>query len=449
MEVAADVRVLILCLNYAPELIGVGKYTAEFASWLNERGHEVRVVAAPPYYPEWRLRPGHARWRWRRETVGGIEVLRCPLWVPAAPTACKRILHLLSFALSSLLPTLWQALSWRPQVVWTVEPTAFAAPGALLAARLVGARACLHVQDLEIEAAGALRMIATARLYRAARLAYGWLLRRFDLVSTIGEQMRRELRTHGIAEERLCLFPNWVDTEAIQPLAAPSRLRDELGIGAAQVVVLYAGNLGRKQGIGTLGGLAERLAAHPEIRLVMCGAGALRARLERRVAGRRNVTLLPLQPCGRFNELLNLADIHILPQRAQAGSFALPSKLGGMLASGRPVVVQASGGELARAARVGGIAVPPDDPAAMVGAILQLAADPERRRRLGLAGRQFALANLARELVLTRYESRLAGLCRAASRRWRPRLRDVAAGGLAEAPAVTCPAPPLAPSPRR
>ena len=74
------------------------------------------------------------------------------------------------------------------------------------------------------------------------------------------------------------------------------------------------------------------------------------------------MTLLPLQPRERLNDLLNLADIHILPQRAQAASFALPSKLGGILASGRPVVAQTDGGELARAARVGGMAVAPGRP---------------------------------------------------------------------------------------
>jgi colanic acid biosynthesis glycosyl transferase WcaI len=101
---------LLLGLNFAPELISVGKYTAEFASWLSERGHQVRVITAPPYYLDWRVGRGYASWRYRREIVAGADILRCPLWVPDEPTPVKRILHLLSFALSSCLPTLWQAL---------------------------------------------------------------------------------------------------------------------------------------------------------------------------------------------------------------------------------------------------------------------------------------------------------------------------------------------------
>ena len=439
-------RVLILGLNFAPELIGVGKYTADFAAWLGERGHQVRIVTAPPYYPDWRVGRGYAAWRYRRETVGGARVVRCPLWVPAEPSPMRRVLHLISFAVSSFVPCLWQALSWRPDVVWTVEPTSLAAPTALLAARLSGAIACLHVQDLEIEAASELRMLARSRLYRMIRAGYGWLLRRFDLVSTISERMRRRLVAHGVGEERLCLFPNWVDTGAILPLAEGSRLRAKLGFGADHLIVLYAGSMGEKQGLEGLAAVVDRLADCPAIQFVLCGAGAARPRLERLLARRPNVTLLPLQPREWLNDLLNLADIHILPQRAEAARFALPSRLGGMLASGRPVVAQAAGGELARAARAGGVAVAPDEPASMARAIRALGADDERRRRLGRAARRFAETHLDRELIIQRYVRRVAAEISAGSalRVWWARLREPVAARLPGTPAVTYATPPEA-----
>jgi colanic acid biosynthesis glycosyl transferase WcaI len=369
------------------------------------------------------------------------------LWVPSEPSPAKRILHLLSFALTSFLPTLWHAATWRPDVVWAVEPTSLAAPTALLAARISGAAACLHVQDLEVEAAGALDMLRASGLYRSAERAYGWLLRRFDLVSTISERMRRRLAAHGVAPERLCLFPNWVDTGAIMPLESASRLRRQLGFGDDQVVVLYAGNMGEKQGLEGLATVAERLADRPDVQFVLCGAGAVRPRLERLLAGRPNVTLLPLQPRERLNDLLNLADIHILPQRAEAASFALPSKLGGILASGRPVVAQTEGGELARAARVGGLAVAPDDPGSMVDAILALCVDAERRRRLGRAGRRFAETYLDRERIIARYVAALVAPAVARSG-WR-QLRSRVAARLPDPSGIGYAAPPPEPNGRR
>ena len=403
-------KVLILGLNFAPELTGVGRCTADFAAWLSERGHEVRVVTAPPYYPEWRVGAGYAAGAWRCETMARVRVVRCPVWVPPVLTPLTRILHLLSFALSSLVPCLWQAARFRPDLIWAVEPTSFAAPTALLAARLCGGRACLHVQDLETDAVCGLGLVKTRYLRRLLHGTYGWLVRRFDLVSTICLRMQARLRELGVAEERLCLFPNWVDTDAIRPLPGPSVLRRQLGFADHQVVALYAGSMGDKQGLEVLVEVAERLRGHPEIRLLLCGAGAARPRLERRLAGCANVILLPLQPEGRLNGLLNAADIHLLPQRAEAENFALPSKLAGVLASGRPLIAQAEGGELAAATRRCGILVAPGDAEAMATAIIELAAHPNRRRLLGQIARQLAEDHLDREAIIARYEQRLTWL---------------------------------------
>jgi colanic acid biosynthesis glycosyl transferase WcaI len=423
------VKILILGLNFAPELTGAGRCTADFAAWMRDRGHEVRVITAPPYYPQWRIGSGYRAWAWRREMFGSARVVRCPLWVPAVATPLARVLHLLSFAASSLVPCLWHAVRFRPDLVWAVEPTAVAAPAALLAARICGARACLHVQDLEAEAACRLSLVRRPRLCRVLREAHGLLARRFDLVSTICTHMQARLRRLGVAEERLCLFPNWVDTDAIRPLAGSNRLRRELGATDRQVIALYAGSMGEKQGLEVLVEVAERVRTRPEIRLVLCGAGGARSRLEARIAAFDNITLLPLQPEARLNELLNAADIHLLPQRPEAATFALPSRLAGILASGRPVVAQAAGGELAAAARRCGILVSPGDPAAMAEAVLELAADPERRARLGAVARQLAEDHLERDLIIARYEQRLLWLVsrQGASRRRHDLARRAAA----------------------
>jgi colanic acid biosynthesis glycosyl transferase WcaI len=88
----------------------------------------------------------------------------------------------------------------------------------------------------------------------------------------------------------------------------------------------------------------------------------------------------------------------------------LPSKLAGILASGRPLIAQSDGGELAAATRRCGVLAPPGDAAAMAEAILDLAADPARRRRLGEVARQLALEHLDRDAILARYEQRLTWL---------------------------------------
>lgn len=401
-------RILLYAINHAPEVIGIGKYMGELAEWLAARGHEVRVITAPPYYPAWRIAEGFSGVWYRREWRDGCLVYRCPLWVPEQATAQSRVLHLLSFALSSLPVALWQGLVWRPAVVFAVEPPFFCAPAAWAAARLGGAAAWLHVQDFELDVAFELGLVEG----NAARTLVGWMervvLSRFDVVSAISRRMCERLGEKGTARDRIALFENWVDTRAIRPLDGPSPMRAELAIDADAVVALYAGNMGEKQGLETLLTAAKALSARPDIRFVLAGDGAARARYEAMAEGQANVRFLGLQPDHGLNDLLNLADVHLLPQRTDAGDLVMPSKLMGMLGSGRPVIAGASPGtEIATTLERCGVVVPPDDGAAMAAAIESLAGEPARRRALGRAARETAVAAWDKEPVLARFAERL------------------------------------------
>src|SRR5262249_12360438 len=133
------------------------------------------------------------------------------------------------------------------------------------------------------------------------------------------------------------------------------------------------------------------------------GEGGVRARLEAPAGGLINVRFIPLHPLPRLNELLNLAEVHLLPQRAAAEDLVMPSKLTAIMASGRPVVATArAGSDVARAAREGGIVVSPGDTPAFASAIRRLLEDESLRRQLGAAGRAYALTNWEREAVLQR-----------------------------------------------
>jgi len=394
-------RALIYGINYAPELTGIGRYTGEMAEWLAARGMDVTVVTAPQYYPAWRVADGYSAIRYRKERVGGVDVWRCPLWVPRRPTGLRRLLHLASFALSSLPVMMWLAVRLRPRLVLVVEPPLFAAPAALLVARLCGASAWLHVQDFEVDAAFDLGMLRSRALRRTTAAIERWLMRRFDCVSTISERMVQRLAAKGVAAARTRLFPNWVDLGRIRPLASASELRSA-NFGDDQVVVLYSGNIGKKQGLETVLRAAELLAAsNPGVRFVFCGDGAGRTELERAAHGLPNVEFWPLVPAERLNDLLNAADIHVLPQRADAADLVFPSKLTNMLASGRVVVATAHSGTQVAGMLTGcGAVVPPDDPRALADALLALARDHRRREELGALGRRLAERLWDRDAVL-------------------------------------------------
>ncbi|KAG0770774.1 hypothetical protein G6F22_017104 [Rhizopus arrhizus] len=80
-------KILIYGINYAPELTGIGKYSAELAEWMAAHGHEVSVLTAPPYYPQWQVHDGYRAGRYRKEERAGVTVRRAPLWLRSVQSA--------------------------------------------------------------------------------------------------------------------------------------------------------------------------------------------------------------------------------------------------------------------------------------------------------------------------------------------------------------------------
>jgi hypothetical protein len=202
-----------------------------------------------------------------------------------------------------------------------------------------------------------------------------------------------------------------VNVSQIQPLQGTSTYRQQLGIADDAVVALYSGSLGAKHGLALIPQAARQLGHLENLVFVVCGNGVFKPQLEAAAAELPNLRLLPLQPLERLGELLGLADIHLLPQSPGAEDLVMPSKLSGMLASGRPVVATCRPDtELASVVNQAGLVVPPEDGGALALAIEQLAHAPALRAELGAAGRAYAESQLMTEAVLGRFDADLAAL---------------------------------------
>jgi colanic acid biosynthesis glycosyl transferase WcaI len=161
-----------------------------------------------------------------------------------------------------------------------------------------------------------------------------------------------------------------------------------------------------KHGLKLLVDASRRLASRSDIHFVFCGDGPYREILQEEK--HQNVSMLPLQPADRLNELLNLADLHLLPQLADASDLVMPSKLTGMMASGRAVIATA---QISTVLEGRGIVTTPGDVDAFVSAITQLAEDANLRRRMGEAARQYAVENMDRGEILSRFEMSITEIC--------------------------------------
>lgn len=399
-------KFLIYGLNYHPELVGIGKYTGELAQALAQKGHHVSVVTAPPYYPKWRLAEGNHAWQYTLEKSPNLRVTRCPLWVPKQPTGLRRIIHLISFAIGSS-PVLFMEARKKPDLILAVAPALLSAPAAAMAGKIFSIPTWLHIQDFEVEAAYKLGILDQRKHitgYRLLSLVEKEIYMQFGRISSITHSMVRHLQAKGVSPAKTVFFPNWVDVDQIWPTIGKNGYHAQLGLDEACTTVLYSGSMGNKQGLEVVLETARRFEANLKLQFVLCGEGPAKPAIQAAAQGLSNVHFLPLQPPEKLNQVLNMADIHVLPQKRSAADLVMPSKLLGMLASGRPIVAGcAAGSELYEVISKVGVVVAPEDSEALTGALVSLAGDTAKQKDLGTRGRAYCIAHFDKETVIDQF----------------------------------------------
>lgn len=410
-------RILIHSLSYAPEQTGIGKYSGDMGAWFASRGHEVHAIAGVPHYPEWRVHDGYRGSRYLREEIEGVRVLRAPHFVPDSTSvnAKTRIALETSFSASGSrywLPRL--LFQRRYDVVIAVCPPLQALVYPALYASLRRTPWVAHIQDFQVDAAVRLGLL-DGRLSSALYGVEGWLLRRASAVSTITEAMRRRCVDKGVAEEKTLVFPNWADVDFVQPAERDNAFRHELGYDHDDVICLYAGNMGEKQGLELILEVANRMRDRTNVKFVLVGNGASRARLKRQASEMNlaNLQFVDLQPWARVPEMLAAGDVHLIVQKEEAADLVMPSKLTNTLAAGRCVVATASEGTALYqvVAECGvGVACPPESADDLYDAVIELTSDSKRRVTMGHAARDYAEKHLEKNAILERFERDLYAL---------------------------------------
>ena len=410
-------KIIIYGINFSPELTGIGKYTGEMAAWLADRGHSIRVITAPPYYPAWRVDSEYRSWNYTREVKEKLIVYRCPLWVPKHPKIYSRLIHHLSFALSSIPILFYNLLFNRPDVLICIAPSFMAAPQAALLCNIMKIRSWLHFQDFEICAmfsSGLSRN--TEKINQIFHRIQSFFTRRFSVVSSISQNMCASAERRNVSNNQIIYYPNWVDTTYFQPGADDSYFRKKWNISQEKKVILYSGNIGEKQGLENLIISARFLKKRQDIVFIVVGDGARKVPLMRICYQQKidNVQFHPLQSYELLPNLLCMADVHIVIQKGGIADTVFPSKIASIFSvGGYSVITAKTKTELANIiGKHPGIAtlVEPDTPQDLTETLTSLCDSRDViRRRLcpNKVARDYAIVNLSKKAILKKFEYKL------------------------------------------
>jgi colanic acid biosynthesis glycosyl transferase WcaI len=197
---------------------------------------------------------------------------------------------------------------------------------------------------MQIEAARDLNMIKSKTLIQALFKMEKYIFDQAEIVSSISDGMVDKIKQK--ANKDVFLFPNWTDTRLFFPIENRLEVRKEFGYKASDKIVLYSGSIGEKQGLDAILHAANDLRKIPTLKFIICGSGPYKTELQKIADNLKltNVDFLPTQPFEKFNQFLNLADLHLIIQKASASDLVMPSKLTTILAVGGIPLITANEG---------------------------------------------------------------------------------------------------------
>lgn len=395
----------ILTQYYPPEIGAPQARLSELAQRIAARGHQVSILTAMPNYPKGKIYEGYGGII-KRETVGGIRIIRTSIYPTQKTSFIQRMSNYLSFVASSAL--LGSFYLPKTDYLLVESPPLFLGLSSWWLSLVRRSRIIFNVSDLWPESAVRLGVVQKGSLsYRISEkleaLCYhfAWLItgQSRSILSSIQARFPKRQTYH---------LSNGADTQKFHPNRKTPQARSTLG-GERECVAFYAGLHGLAQGLDQIVDAAQILQTDHQVRFLLMGDGPEKGNLVRCVEQKNltNIRFMSPRPSEEVPPLVASADIILVTLKLHIPG-AVPSKIYEAMASARPVILVAEG-EAADIIRQhdAGIVVSPGDISGLVDALNTLKQASELRQRLGANGRRAAEQYFNRDIIASNFISYL------------------------------------------
>ena len=396
-------RVLLLTQWFDPEPTFKGMV---FARELVRQGFEVEVVTGFPNYPGGRVYPGYRIKAIQRELIDGVHITRIPLYPNHDQSTIKRVLNYASFAASALTYGLFGAK--RADVIYAYHPPLTVGIAASLIRLLRRIPVVYDIQDMWPDTLRATGMLTSPKALNLVGSVCNWVYRRVDHIAVLSPGFKRLLVQRGVPDTKIDVIYNWADEAA---LTAPSGELPTAFPGHERFRIVFAGNMGKAQALGTVLDAAALLKVRgSNVCFVMLGAGVELDRLKERAAQRDldNVIFLPAVPMAEVGAYLHAADALLVHLRKDPlFEITIPSKTQAYMTVGKPLLMAVNGdaADLVRESG-GGLVADSENSEALAQAAEALAnSKPETLASMGQQARIFYQERLALTVGVARFSA--------------------------------------------
>jgi colanic acid biosynthesis glycosyl transferase WcaI len=402
-------KILLFTQWYPPE---PQKILSDLAETLQSLGHEVTVLTGFPNYPSGTLYPGYRLRFWQRETLGGVRVIRVPLYPDHSKSSWKRGLNFLSFMAAATV--LGPFLVPRPDIVYVLCPPLTLACPSWLLSRLFRVPLACEIQDMWPETLAATGMLRNRRILGLMDRLGKWFYRRCAAIRVISPGFRDNLLDKGVPDEKIHYIPNWVDTEFYYPREYDRELAEQTQL-SGRFNVMYAGAIGRAQGLEVTLEAARLLNDLPDVQFVLVGDGTDLTEIREAAKDRNlsNIRFLGRHPETSMSRLFSIADVLLVHLRDDPlFRITIPHKIYTYMAVGKPILAAIKGdaADTVEAAHAG-LTCPIGNPRVLADTVRRFRElSPGERKTMGQNGRQAACTQYQRETLIRQIAAVMEGV---------------------------------------
>lgn len=391
-------KILVISQYFYPETFRVNSLCIE----LVKRGHEVTVLTGFPQYPKGRIYKGYGFRKEYEHEWNGIRIERLKV-LPRGKTPIGMLLNCLTFVSEGKKWVERCTQKFDAVYVFEVSPVTVGLP-AVKYKKKFGTPIYFNVQDLWPENVEVVLGIHNKFVIDKINKIVDTIYSASDKILCSSNGFVEKIKSRGVPAKKLVFWPQFCDEPDFTRVEKPEIY------SADDFKIVFAGNIGKAQGLDLLIETAKRLKDRNDIKFYLVGDGRARKRLESAVKkdNLNNVIFVGKVSVDEADRYIHFADCAYLSFKDNdVFNMTIPAKLQSYMACGTPILAVA-GGESRKIVLDSRCGVSNDrDAGEVVASVLELKSDSERLLLMKENAKKYYEDNFTSEKLMNAFEELL------------------------------------------
>lgn len=406
-------NLLIYAHYYFPDVASTGQILTELAEGLKDTFHTTVICTVPSYTGK--ISQYYRKHKYYYENINGVDVLRIRVPEFRKNFALSRIFNILAYFFSAIAATFRVE---RQDYIFTIsQPPILGGMLGVIGKRVKKAKLIYNIQDFNPEQVRAVQFTQSKLVLDIMMTLDKYSCKQADRVVVVGRDMIETLKKRFIDLPDYAYINNWINEKEIIPLPADHRqvvqFKQKYGL-QGKFVVMYSGNIGLYYDLQNIVKVIEKFQDRSDVTFAFIGEGSVLEELRdyQKRYQVTNVVFIPYQDKSSLVYSLNAGDVHFVVNAKGIKGVSVPSKLYGVMATGKPVLGILEEGSEARLiveeARCG-ISVDPGDYEAIEALIQKFIEmkDSQQLKEMGSRGRDYLVNYLTKDVSIRKYRDEI------------------------------------------